>query len=130
MFALGLLGLVGVQAGPPGLPSMFYGTVYVHGEMPLSSADVVAYVGNVQVGRAQIGQVSSLGATYALDASADDPGTGEVEGGTEGDRVRFVVELAGGPSHTMVQKGVWHRGTATSLDLSSPLVVLPLILRP
>ena len=121
---LGLLGVVSVEAAPPGLQSMFYGTVHVHGQMPLSTAEVVAYVGGVEAGRTEIGQVPSLGATYTLDVSADDPETTEVEGGAEGDSLRFVVELPGDIAYTMVQTAKWRRGTATPLDLSSPLAVL------
>ena len=130
LLLLGLLVSIGVQAEPPGLPSMFYGTVRVYGQMPLSSAEVVAYVGGVEAGRTEIGQVPSLGATYTLDVKADDPGTPEVEGGADGDSVRFAVELPGGLTYSMAQKALWHRGSATPLDLSSPLVVLPLVVRP
>ena len=109
---------------------MFYGKVHVHGQMPLSTAEVVAYVGGVEAGRTEIGQVPSLGATYTLDVKADDPGTTVVEGGAEGDSIRFAVELPGDLTYSMAQKASWHRGSATPLDLSSPLVVLPLVVRP
>ena len=96
----------------PGLPSSFYGEVKVND----------AYVSDGTVIRALIGdQVFAEGYTlsyqgasvYTLDIPGDDLDTATLDGGHEGDVIKFEI---GGVLAD--QTGTWHSGTNVSLDLS------------
>ena len=123
-----LLGPARVFADPPGLPSLFYGTVDVL-RADLSGAQVVAYVRGVEAGRCSVRQVGALGPTYVIDVVADDPSTVPTEGGQTGDRITFRVRLSTDSTYTMVQTANWLSGGIEKLDLESPRVNLPLIRR-
>ncbi|MBM3188203.1 MAG: hypothetical protein FJZ90_05710 [Chloroflexi bacterium] len=116
-----------VQAAPPGLPNVFYGTVQIGSEIP-SDAVVVATVKGAEAVRAPVRQESVLGTVYVIDVPADDPETPEIEGGRPGDDVVFSVESPGGRQYTMLPIGTWRGGSATPLNLTAQHVVrLPLI---
>lgn len=119
----------GVQAGPPGLPSVFYGTVEIGDEIPPGTL-VLAFIGGVGFGHALVKHDPLLGPVYILDVRADDPDTIQVEGGQSGDRVAFTVWLPDRRTYATIQRKAWQGGVAAELDLSSTCsVVLPLIVR-
>lgn len=125
---LALVG-AGVEAAPPGLPTVFYGTVRTGIGVP-EGATVFAMVGDVELARATVRQEAMLGSVYVLDVPADDSDTPEIEGGRAGDAVSFGIELPNGMRYTMIQTGTWQGGTATQIDLTAKHVIrLPLIIR-
>lgn len=121
-----------VLAGPPALPSNFYGTVRLNGANAPTGAYVSARVKGVECGRSSITQDPDYGTVYTLNALSDDPETPEVDGGQVGDTVTFVLELPGGGECPMPQEGVWQSGLSAEVDLDflqvAPALVLPLIL--
>jgi hypothetical protein len=124
-----LVPLPGVQAAPPGLPSVFYGTVDTGDEIP-PGALVLASIGSVGCGQALVKHDPALGTVYILDVRADDPDTIQVEGGVVGDDVAFTVWLPDRRTYPMIQSETWQGGVAAELNLSSTCsVVLPLIVR-
>ena len=124
-----LLPLPGVQAAPPGLPSVFYGTVDIRDDIP-PGALVLAFAGSVACGQALVKHDPVLGTVYIVDVRADDPDTIQVEGGVAGDDVAFTVWLPDRRTYTMIQSDTWQGGVAAELNLSSICsVVLPLIVR-
>ena len=124
-----LLPALAVKAAPPGLPAVFYGTVEIRDSQVPSGSLVRAYVGDREFGRAVVQQNASLGSVYLLKVRADDPDTGDIEGGRDGDAVTFAVELFGESRYTMVQARTWQGGTAVETNLSSHCyLTLPLIM--
>ena len=116
-----------VKAGPPSMPSSFYGLVEGNGaSVPLGTI-ISAWINGVQY--AETLSLSYDGnSVYAMDVPADDPGTpGTIEGGLEGDLVEFKV---GGIKAN--QTGIWHGGTNQELNLSIMITLerfyLPLII--
>lgn len=118
----------GVAAAPPGLPTVFYGTVKTsYGQIPPGSL-VRAFIEGSEFCQADIQQDPLLGSVYVIQVLADDPDTQEVEGGRSGDLISFAVELPGDGSYTMIQTCTWESGAAIELNLSSECVLtLPLI---
>lgn len=128
VFVLALVG-GGVEAAPPGLPTVFYGTVRTGLDVP-EGATVFAMIGNVELARTTVRQEAMLGSVYVLDVPADDADTPEIEGGRSGDAISFGIELPNGVRYTMIQTGTWQGGTATQIDLTAKHVIrLPLIIR-
>ncbi len=118
-----------VLAGPPGLPSVFYGTVRTQGIVPGGSV-VRSYIRGTAYGQASVQQDAQLGAVYSLNVPADDPETPGIEGGRDGDPVTFRLEFPGGDEFIMLQQGTWHQGVPSLLHLSSYAgLALPLIIR-
>ncbi len=116
-----------VKAGPPSMPSSFYGLVEENGASVPVGTVISAWINGVQY--AETGCLSYDGnSVYAMDVPADDPGTpGTIEGGLEGDSVVFKI---GGIEAN--QTGIWHGGTNQELNLSIIItlekVYLPLII--
>jgi len=119
LIALGLIvvsllltSALAVLAGPPPLPSSFYGTVKVDGANVPDGTTVSAWI-NGQVyaeGNTQTYEGESF---YAMNVPGDDPTTPDIiEGGVEGDSVVFYIgDLEAD------QTGTWHSGTNQRLDL-------------
>ena len=118
LFAFGLVvpllfaGSSMVLAGPPVLPSSFWGTVKVDGENAPDGAVVRALIDG-QVYAEEYTQTYEGESFYALNVRADDPGTQKRDGGCEGDVVQFEV---GGV--LTEQTGIWHSGTNVRVDLT------------
>jgi hypothetical protein len=116
-----------VKAGPPSMPSSFYGLAEENGaSVPLGTV-ISAWINGVQY--AETGCILYNGiSVYSMDVPADDPGTlGITEGGIEGDLVIFKI---GGIEAN--QTGIWRGGTNQALDLSINIrlerIYLPLII--
>jgi hypothetical protein len=129
VFAVALLIAIPVQAAPPGLPSVFYGTVSVSPSIP-NGSNVVAFINGAEYGRTDIRYDAVKGSVYVLDVRADNPDTPEREGGRNGDRLTFAVHLATGGQVSMAQGATWQSGVPLQLDLSqNASIFVPLILR-
>ena len=108
-----------VQAIPL-LPSSFYGTALVNNLPVADGTSVQAIIAD---------QVIASGSTltyqgnsfYSLDIPSDDEATSVVDGGKEGDSIRFT--LGGLP---VAQTGTWHSGTNVELNLSVTTSATPL----
>ena len=100
-----------VNAAPP-LPSSFYGTVKFNGENVREGTIIRALINGrvVATSYAMLYQGESV---YALDVPGDDPTTTEIEGGKEGDMIRFM--LAG---FLIKETATWQSGTDTEFNLS------------
>jgi hypothetical protein len=100
-----------VNAAPP-LPSSFYGTAKINGENVREGTIIRALINGrvVAVSYAMLVQGESV---YAIDVPGDDPATPEIEGGIEGDTIRFML---GG--FLVWETGTWRSGTDTELNLS------------
>lgn len=126
---LALCCVSGVSAAPPGLPSTFYGTVRIQSGSVPAGAIVRAYIGGVALDQAEVQFDAQEGAVYLLSVRADDPDTPGVDGGRNGDVVTFRLELPGGTTYDIMQKGIWQTGGSSRLDLSSyTSLTLPLII--
>jgi hypothetical protein len=116
-----------VLAGPPPLPSGFYGKVKFNGSNVPAGTVVSARVNGVQYASTIV--LTYLGDTvYSLDVPGDDPETvGIIEGGVEGDTVVFFI----GTTQT-TQIGTWQSGTNVNLNLSGSTgqitIFLPLVI--
>lgn len=121
------------QAGPPGLPSNYYGTVRLNGANAPAGSYVLALVQGNECQRDAVDQDAQYGSVYSLNVSADDPATPQVDGGSRQDVVTFVLELPGGGQCPMPQTAGWEGGSSTAVHLAfvqpTAAVVLPMIWR-
>jgi hypothetical protein len=122
-------GVSGASAAPPGLPATFYGTVRIQSGSVPAGAIVRAYISGVALDQAVVQLDPQEGAVYLLSVRADDPDTPGLDGGRNGDVVTFRLEMPGGTTYTMMQKGTWQAGGSSRLDLASyTSVTLPLVI--
>ena len=111
--ALAMILIVTPALAFPPLPSSFYGKVKVNGANVPDGTVVVALVNGQKY-------VETLTLTYegdsvfSLNVPGDDAATAGIEGGKEGDTIRFTV---GGVSAE--PSAAWHSGTNVNLDLSA-----------
>lgn len=100
-----------VKAATP-LPASFYGTVKINGENVPEGTIIRAIINGQVVATTQA--ILFQGQTvYDIEVPADDPNTAIVDGGRDGDVIRFM--LAG----FMVRKtATWQSGTDTEFNLS------------
>lgn len=115
-------------AGPPPMPASFFGTVKMAGSNVPSTTKVSAWINGVKYAETTVLTYNS-DTVYAIDVPGDIAGTPEIEGGTTGDLIFFLIgDLAA------TQTGIWQAGTNTELDLSAITqgesfeIYLPLIL--
>ena len=100
-----------VKAATP-LPASFYGTVKINGENVPEGTIIRAIINSQVVATTQA--ILFQGETvYDIDVPADDPNTAAVEGGQEGDIIRFM--LAG---FLVRETATWQSGTDTEFNLS------------
>jgi hypothetical protein len=100
-----------VKAAPPS-PASFYGTVKINGENVTEGTIIRAIINGQVVATTQA--ILFQGQTvYDIDVPADDPNTAIVEGGQEGDIIRFM--LAG---FLVRETATWFSGTDTEFNLS------------
>jgi len=100
-----------VNAAPP-LPSRFYGTVKINGENALEGTIIRALINSrvVATTSAIMYQGESV---YTIDVPGDDPTTPEIEGGKEGDVMRFMVA-----GFLIRETATWRSGTDIEFNLS------------
>jgi hypothetical protein len=100
-----------VDAAPP-MPSSFYGTAKINGENALEGTIIRALINGrvVATTSAVIYQGESV---YTIDVPGDDPATPEIEGGIEGDMIRFML---GG--FLVRETATWQSGTDIEMNLS------------
>jgi hypothetical protein len=102
-----------VSAAPP-VPHTFYGTVKVNGANPPAYAVVEAVIGGVTYASRTVA-THGANMVYSLDVPGDMVETPtKKEGGVEGEEIQFRV---GGLVAT--QKGTWHAGQRTELNLTA-----------
>lgn len=109
--ALVLLLAVAASAGPPPLPSSFWGVLTMNGARIALSAELVAYVDDVACGKASLFLYQDT-TYYSISVKGDDPDTPIREGGVDGDVVQF--RLNGVPLATT---GIWVGSIVAQLDL-------------
>ena len=100
-----------VGAAPP-LPSRFYGTAMINGENVVEGTIIRALINGrvVATTSAVMYQGESV---YSIDVPGDDPATPDIEGGIEGDMIRFML---GG---FLIRETVtWQSGTDIEFNLS------------
>jgi hypothetical protein len=112
VFASSLLYVTPARAFPP-MPSSFYGTVKVNGENVADGTLIQALIGG-QVFAEGYAQPYQGDSVYALDVRGDDSATTTLDGGREGDEIRFKI---GGVLAD--QTATWHSGTNVKLSLTS-----------
>ena len=116
-----------VKAGPPTMPSSFYGAASQNGFDLPDGTSISAWIDSIQF--AQTSSFSFGGqSVYSMDVPADDPSTPAViEGGIEGDVIVFKIE-----GFQSDQTGIWHGGSNQELNLSITIVLetiyLPVII--
>lgn len=114
---------VGVAlAAVPLLPSSFYGLVIIAGQNVPAGITVSAFIGNTRFAETTTFIADGV-SVYRLDVPGDDPDTPAIEGGREGDTVRFQVM-----GFDADQTATWHSGTYTQLDLTLTSQVPPIAL--
>lgn len=100
-----------VNAIPP-LPSSFYGTAKFNGEN-VSEGTIIRALINGRVVAVSYTILNQGESVYAIDVPGDDPTTPEIEGGKEGDMIRFM--LAG---FLIRETATWQSGTNFAFDLT------------
>ena len=112
-------------AGPPTLPSSFYGLVKIDGLNVPAGTLITASINGTVV--AQTATFLSQGhSVYTLNVPADDPDTTNRDGGVTGDTITITV-LSG--SQSIVRPATWQSGSNTQVDLARYKVCLPLAQR-
>jgi len=111
LLALVLLLAVAASAGPPPLPSSFWGVLTMNGARIALSAELVAYVDDVACGKASLFLYQDT-TYYSISVKGDDPDTPIREGGVENDLIQF--RLNGVPLATTA---LWHGSINTELNL-------------
>ena len=107
------LAIIGVGSTPPILPSSFYGTVMVNGAYVADGTAISAWIGGTQY--AATATITFEGkSVYNISVPADNPSTGEKDGGEEGDVVDFKIG-----SDAADQSGTWHSGENVELNLTA-----------
>jgi hypothetical protein len=100
-----------VDAAPP-LPSSFYGTAKFNGEN-VREGTIIRTLINGRVVATTSAVIFQGESVYSIDVPGDDPATPEIEGGIEGDMIRFML---GG---FLIRETVtWQSGTDIEFNLS------------
>jgi hypothetical protein len=119
-----------VLADPPDLPASFYGRVWVSGASAPAGSTIFVYTGELELSSVAVTQNPTYGAVYALNIPADNPETGLIDGGKEGDILTFYVQLPSMQRMEATRTSVWRSGANVALDLSFSdefYVYLPMI---
>ena len=126
-----LIALLLLQAGigaaaarmPPRLPSGFYGTATIN-EVTLPDGTLVsAWINGVKYAEASTFTAvinSQPLSVYAMGVPGDDPSTGNVEGGNEGNTIIFKID-----GYNCDATGTWHEGTYIEFNLNSTEASMP-----
>ena len=116
--------------GPPPLPAHFSGTIRIAGANVPPGSFVSAWVNGHRSAHKAVEFDEAAGSVYGLNVNGDDPLTLEVDGGTDGAEITFVLELVDGGAFHLTPRAVWYSGAANSLPLGADAVtVLPLIFK-
>lgn len=95
----------------PPLPSSFYGTVQIDGANVPDGTTVSAWI-NGNLYQQTTTFTDGGNSVYTMSVPGDDPATGAVEGGVNGDTVTFVVD-----GQTATPTGTWQSGTNVERNL-------------
>lgn len=101
------------QAQPPPVPATFYGTVTLDGTDAPEGTTVRAVVNGITVAQTHVFRYAGR-SVYVLDVPGDDPDTSQLEGGTNGVSVLFIVGNA-----LAAQSGTWEGAATMALDLAA-----------
>ena len=105
--------ILGMSSAPPIHPSSFYGTVTLNGSYVADGTSISAWIDGIQY--ADTSTVTFEGkSVYTIEIPADNPSTGEKDGGEEGDIIDFKIG-----SDDADQSGTWHTGTNVELNLTA-----------
>jgi hypothetical protein len=107
-----LISAAAVLAGPPPLPSSFYGAVKVNGANVPVGTIVSAWINGVKYVETTV-LLYAGDTVYSLNVPGDDPETPGIEGGVSGDIVVFHIG-----DQVTDQTGFWQSGTNVGLDLA------------
>ncbi len=117
-----------VLAAPPALPASFYGRVRVSGASAPAGSTIFVYSGGVELAYIAVTQDPTHGSVYALNIPGDNPDTGLIDGGREGDILTFYIQLPSMQRIRAAQTGVWRSGANVALNLSDrSTIYLPMI---
>ena len=116
---LAVFNATAATAGPPILPSSFYGVVQIGGANVVTGTTVTALINGVEYAHATV-QIYQGQSVASLDVPADDPQTPAKEGGAAGDVVHFRVG-----NYMMLQSAPWRSGVNLHLDLKLYQAFLP-----
>ncbi len=118
--ALLMLVVATVWAGPPTIPSSFYGTAKIDDQNVPMGTEVSARINGSRYAHVTVTLLYLGDTIYSLNIPGDDVSTpGVIEGGQEGDTIVFYLgSLLAHPT------GVWHVGN-TQLNLTSTLASVP-----
>jgi hypothetical protein len=116
ILAVALLGLLDKGdglAGPPLMPSSFYGTVKINGSNVPLTTKVSAWINGIKYAETTV-IMYNADTVYSLDVPGDIAGTPEIEGGKPGDLIVFYID-----NQAANKTGIWQSGTHTELNLSA-----------
>lgn len=100
-------------AGPPPMPSSFYGIVKMNGSNVPSTTKVSAWINGIKYSEETVIMYND-DTVYSLDVPGNVAGTPEIEGGKPGDTIIFFIG-----NQVANQTDVWQSGSNTELNLSA-----------
>lgn len=114
LWLLLVLLMIAATAGPPPLPSSFWGTIEVDGTPVAEGTIISVWIGGVKYGECQASIYQDWSGVYhTSNVPGDQVGTDQVEGGVEGDVITFRID-----DLVAQETAVWHSGTVERLDLT------------
>ena len=114
-----------VLAGPPVLPSSFYGVIKINGVSVPTGTLVTAWISGTQCAEAAVTPYGS-DSVYGLNVPADDPDTLARDGGVAGDPITISVRAGG---QVIVRTAIWQSGSNVRVDLAQHTKFLPIARR-
>jgi hypothetical protein len=112
------------ELAQPAMPARFYGDVTLNGGNVAAGTLLSAVIGQRVYATTVITLVQGVSG-YVIDIPGDDPGTAQVDGGREGDGLIFTI-----PGHTAIERGIWHAGELTVLNLTLASDPTPTLIPP
>ncbi len=100
-------------AGPPPMPSSFYGIVKMNGSNVPSTTKVSAWINGIKYAETTVIRYND-DTVYSLDVPGDIAETPEIEGGKPGELIIFYID-----SESANKTGIWQSGTNTELNISA-----------
>jgi hypothetical protein len=110
---LSLLDLGYGLAGPPPMPSSFFGTVKINDSNVPLTTKVSAWINGIKYSEETVIMYND-DTVYSLDVPGDVAGTPEIEGGKPGDTIIFFIG-----NQVANQTDIWQSGSNTELNLSA-----------
>lgn len=112
-------------AGPPILPSSFYGLAKIDGVNIPAGMPVTAQIGGIAYAETTVA-VSANDAYYTLNVPADDPDTPTKDGGVAGDVITLTVSVGG---RVITRTAIWQSGANVRMGLVQYRLLLPIARR-